>query len=246
MQLYTDYKQSSISMSDDELFQETLQKLFAQHRIDTIIETGTFIGKGSTRTISQAFPAARPPKNYFTIEANLAFHILACFNLRHWNFVKPLWGATVAKEKALRFIQNDESLRHHERYPAVFIDDLQDPVGFYTAEIEGKLGGHPLVNLTAWFGDTFLNRPEDLLYQLLLKWQDSAPLVVLDSAGGIGWLEYQTVRDTLGNKPYWLILDDIHHLKHFRSLADVQSRSDFQIIQYSLEHGWLVAEHLAH
>ncbi|GAB3269237.1 hypothetical protein GCM10027347_39160 [Larkinella harenae] len=232
-------------MSEDSLFQSTLRELFTRHIITTVIETGTFIGKGSTRTIANAFPANRPPQRYFTIEANLAFHLLARFNLRHWGFVKPLWGATIAQEEALQFIQKDEAIHHHERYPAVFIDDIQNPAGFYTAELEGKLGSHPLVNLTAWFGKTFLTRPEDLLHQLLLQWGDQRPLIVLDSAGGIGWLEYQTVRDTLGTKPYWLILDDIHHLKHFRSLTDVQNRPDFRVIEYSLEHGWLVAEHLA-
>ncbi|GAB4001928.1 hypothetical protein GCM10028807_59300 [Spirosoma daeguense] len=245
MKSYQDYARSSVSMSTDERFQQQLRQLFAQNRIDYIVETGTWLGTGSTRTIAKAVGENYKPKAYYTIEGNLTFHTLARFNLRHWDFVKPLWGDTVAKEKALTFIRQDDVLRNHEKYPDVFIDTLNNPVQFYTDEVEGRLGKNPVINAVDWFGNTFLNRKEDILRNLLLRHRDDRPLVLLDSAGGIGWLEYQTVRDTLGNRPYWLILDDIHHLKHFRSLADVQERSDFRMIDYSLPDGWMIAEHLA-
>ncbi|WP_019989159.1 hypothetical protein [Rudanella lutea] len=232
-------------MSKDTLFRQTLIDLFANNPIDYVIETGTWLGTGSTQTLATAFPANRPPKAYYTIEGNLTFHTIARFNLRKWSFVKPLWGDTVAKDKALAFIRQDEVLKNHEKYPDVFIDTLDNPVQFYTNEVEGKLGKNLIISAVDWFGNSFLNRPQDLLHQLVLRHRDDRPLVLLDSAGGIGWLEYQTVRDTLGNRPYWLILDDIHHLKHFRSLADVQTRPDFRVIAHSLQHGWLVAEHLA-
>ena len=244
MKSYQDYPHQSVSMSKDDLFRQTLTDLFQKNAIDYVIETGTWLGTGSTRTLANAFPANRPPKAYYTIEGNLTFHTIARFNLLKWSFVKPLWGDTVAKDKALAFIKQDEVLKEHEKYPDVFIDTLDDPAQFYTNEVEGKLGKNPVISVVDWFGNMFLNRPQDLLQQLVHKHRDDRPLVLLDSAGGIGWLEYQTVRDTLGNRPYWLILDDIHHLKHFRSLADVQSRSDFRIIEKSLQHGWLVAEHV--
>ncbi|RRA98718.1 hypothetical protein [Larkinella rosea] len=245
MKRYTEHTHFSISMSTDERFKQTLRNLFRQHRISYIIESGTFIGTGSTRTIAQAIPKNRPPESYFTVEANLAFHTLSRFNLMRWNFIKPLWGNTIARQDAVRFIQQDEALHHHERYPDVYIDTTDNPVQFYTDEVEGRLGNNLIINLVAWFGNTFLTRRENLLKELLQQYGHEKPLVILDSAGGMGWLEYQTVRDTLRGKPYWLILDDIHHLKHFRSFEDVKTRADFRIIDSSLQHGWLVAEHLA-
>ncbi|QMW02393.1 hypothetical protein [Spirosoma foliorum] len=245
MKSYQTYARSSVSMSTDERFKETLHQLFTQNQIDYIIETGTWLGTGSTKTIATTVEGKHQPKAYYTIEGNLTFHTIARFNLRKWDFVKPLWGDTVAKEQALKFIQQDEALHHHEAYPDVFIDTLDNPVQFYTNELEGKLGKNPVINAVDWFGSTFLHRKEDLLRSLLLRHQDLRPLVLLDSAGGIGWLEYQTVRNTLANRPYWLILDDIHHLKHFRSFADVQQRDDFRVIDYSVADGWMVAEHLA-
>lgn len=244
MKSYQEYPHQSVSMSKDTLFKQVLTDLFSVNQISYIIETGTWLGTGSTQTLASSFPKAHPPKIYYTIEGNLTFHIIAHFNLRKWPFVKPLWGDTVAKDKALAFIKEDEALKNHECYPDVFIDTLDNPIQFYTNEIEGKLGKNAIISVVDWFGETFLSRPQDLLYQLVNKHRDDKPLILLDSAGGIGWLEYQVVRDTLGQRPYWLILDDIHHLKHFRSLADVQSRSDFRIISHSLQHGWLVAEHL--
>lgn len=245
MKSYLDYPRSSVSMSTDGRFRSRLEQLFAQHPIDYIIETGTWLGTGSTRTIARAIGHNHPPKAYYTIEANLTFHALARFNLRQWTFVKPLWGDTVTQEKALQFIRQDDALRHHEQYPDVFIDTLDNPVQFYSDEVEGRLGNNPVINLVDWLGSTLLTRPADLLATLLTRHRDDPLLVVLDSAGGIGWLEYQTVRDTLGNRPYWLILDDIHHLKHFRSFQDVQQRADFRLIDHSLADGWMMAEHLA-
>ena len=232
-------------MSTDERFRTTLEQLFAGQPIDYVIETGTWLGTGSTKTLASLMERNHRPKAYYTIEGNLTFHTIARFNLLKWDFVKPLWGDTVAKEQALQFIQHDEALHHHDQYPEVFIDTLDNPVQFYTDEVEGKLGKNPVINTVDWFGNTFLHRKEDLLRTLLLRLRNEPLLVLLDSAGGIGWLEYQTVRDTLGNRPYWLILDDIHHLKHFRSFADVQQRSDFRMVDYSLADGWMVAEHLA-
>lgn len=245
MKSYQDYARSSVSMSTDERFKKTLQQLFTDNSIDYIIETGTWLGTGSTRTLSRIADTTHRPKAYYTIEGNLTFHTLARLNLLKWDFVKPLWGDTIAKAKALTFIQNDDVLRQHEKYPDVFIDTLDNPVQFYTDEVKGRLGKNPVINAVDWFGNTFLSRKEDLLSSLLTRHRDDRPLVLLDSAGGIGWLEYQTVRDTLGNRPYWLILDDIHHLKHFRSFADVQQRDDFRMIDYSLADGWMIAEHLA-
>ena len=245
MKSYKDYPRQSVSMSKDELFQSTLKDIFTKNNVDYVIETGTWLGTGSTQTLAKAFPANRPPKAYYTIEGNLTFHSIARLNLLKWPFVKPLWGDTVAKEKALQFIKHDEALHHHEQYADVFIDTLEDPVNFYTNEVEGKLGKNWVISLVDWFGETFLNRKENLLQNLLLQHRDNRPLVLLDSAGGIGWLEYQTVRDTLSNRPYWLILDDIHHLKHFRSFEDVRTRVDFRVIAHSLADGWMIAEHLA-
>jgi hypothetical protein len=47
----------------------------------------------------------------------------------------------------------------------------------------------------------------------------------------------------MGNAEYMLLLDDVHHLKHFRSLRDIRINKSFEILALNLEHGWLLARH---
>jgi len=48
----------------------------------------------------------------------------------------------------------------------------------------------------------------------------------------------------MGNKSYYLVLDDVHHLKHFRSLIDIKKDKKFEILCENLEHGWVIAKYL--
>jgi hypothetical protein len=70
----------------------------------------------------------------------------------------------------------------------------------------------------------------------------SHPLVLLDSAGGVGFLEFKTVLQILEGSSFFIILDDIHHLKHFRSYAHIKSDPSFMILGENLQHGWVVAK----
>ena len=84
-----------------------------------------------------------------------------------------------------------------------------------------------------------------MLEEWLHRMKTRRPLIVLDSAGGVGWLEYQIVVKEMGTAPYLLLLDDIHHLKHFRSLADIKNNSSFTVLGESMEQGWALAAHRA-
>ena len=84
---------------------------------------------------------------------------------------------------------------------------------------------------------------ENLLAKSLERVRDERPLVVLDSAGGTGWLEFTTLRETMGARPYVLLLDDVHHLKHFRSLQHVRRDGAFEILGLDEMHGWMLALH---
>ena len=47
------------------------------------------------------------------------------------------------------------------------------------------------------------------------------------------------------NKNYYILLDDTHHLKHFRGLDIIKNRGDFTIINSSDKNGWVLAHHKA-
>jgi len=184
-----------------------------------------------------------------TIEVNWLYWCQAKWNLREFRFVKPLLGRSVGLKRALEFIRTDEVLRNHVAYPDIWIDNTENPIQFYCSKVQGALGkqssspkevfhkllGH-IFSFCVWDGD-------DLLEKYLVKFRNTNPLVVLDSAGGIGYLEFKIVEENMRGKPYILLLDDIHHVKHFRSFKDIQSNRMFKILGVDEVDGWLIAKH---
>lgn len=87
-----------------------------------------------------------------------------------------------------------------------------------------------------WSGD-------GLLAKYLELFANDKPLIVLDSADGCGWYEFQTMLHVMADKPFLLMLDETRHLKHFRSLKHVQTDPRFQMIGFSPYHGWALTGH---
>ena len=205
-----------------------LAALFGARPIDIAVETGTHLGTGSTRIIADAFVASGClPRTFWTIEANHGFWTQAKANLAGYKFVRPLWGCSVRASEARTFMLNDEALLHPERFPDVYIDDYSNPLTGYAAEATS--GGE-----------------EDLLRKKLTSCKpDDYPFVALDSAGGLGWLEFKIVEETLRDRDYLLFLDDIEHIKHFRSFAFVRQadRTDWEVLLQ--KDGWAICRHRA-
>lgn len=248
MKPYRDYTLWSVSMHDSDELRQLLREAIVRHRITHVVETGTHEGLGSTRFIAESFPPEAQPKSFVTIEAGWKNWRRARRNLRRFPAVKAVWGHTLDVRSAIDFVERDECIRHHERYPDVFIDDVDDPVSLYTRELKRGLSRPPRgvrERLTFAFDRRWRYEGEGLLAASLLRVRDETPLIVLDSAGGTGWLEFTTVRETMGTRPYLLLLDDVHHLKHFRSLESVRGDRSFEILGLDERHGWMLAVHTA-
>ena len=238
MEHYALCPDASMTMRDDPALSHALRRLIAVACVDVVVETGTYLGTGSTRLIAACFPPAMPPRRFVTIEVNFSNWCHAKSNLRAFPFVECRWGASVALETALRFLDADEMLRDHASHTGIYIDDTDDPVAFYKRELHARIGFSAAVGLDEdakgllWDG-------EDLLPRMLAVHRGHRPLIVLDSAGGIGLLEFQTVLHVMGDKPFFLLLDDTHHIKHHRSLAYVRASSRFDLIAEGA--GWALA-----
>ena len=246
MKLYSEYPLWSISMNDSPELRQLLAEAIVRERIAHVVETGTFEALGSTRFLAETFASTMVPRTFVTIEANWRSWRRARRNLRRFPFVLPLWGQSLDACRALEFIETDECLREHQRYPDIFIDDVEDPVAFYRRELRGELGGVPRRlhrRLLRKFDHAVHYQGERLLERSLRKVRDESPLIVLDSAGGVGWLEFQTVMTEMQHRRYHLLLDDVHHLKHFRSLAHIRSDRSFRIVGQDERHGWVFATH---
>ena len=246
MKSYRDYPLWSVSMHDSTDLRRLLRDTIVRHGIKHVVETGTHEGLGSTRFVAESFPVDAGVLTFVTIEAGWKSWRRAKRNLRRYPFVTPLWGHTVPLRTAIAFVESDDCIRHHNRYPDVFIDDVDDPVGFYKSELERGLEGVPrhLHRRIQFAIDRRVRYAgENLLPKSLVRVRDKTPLVVLDSAGGTGWLEFTTLRETMGPRPYVLLLDDVYHLKHFRSLEHVRGDPSFEILGLDESHGWMLALH---
>lgn len=224
-----------------------LRDTLSMERIDHVIETGTFNGLGSTKFVSESFPKGRPPRQFVTIETNWSSWCQAKRNLRQFSFVLPLWGKTVPLDRALQFLDTDDVLRNHHNYPDIFIDDTSDPLQFYREEAKGRLGGvskNPRLAIHRMFDRILFYAGDNLLEKYLLKFRSANPLVILDSAGGIGFLEFSILEEVMRNHPYLICLDDVHHIKHFRSAIHIKNDPHFRLLGVDELEGWLLAKHL--
>lgn len=254
MKNYSEYKHASISMSTDAGFIKALDDLFKNNNIQYVIESGTFKGLGSTTTLAKAMLKNNIKiKEFITIEIDKKFHKEAIKNLKQFPFITPVCGLSVNFANAKRFIENDEAINHHEKFPDIFIDSVTNPKQFYLNEIEGKLSSFNQEKKN-WWSSIFSNSniensaasaypKENILEYALSSMKDKQPLILLDSAGGIGYLEFSKTMEIMKNHDFYLILDDIHHLKHFRSYRDVTENPKFTILGQDIAHGWILAKY---
>lgn len=247
MKLYSAAPKASITMIQDEKLSRLLAEMSSVIPITHVLETGTHVGLGSTRFIAEILSLQPvPPQRFVTIEANYRSWRRAVANLKKFPFVTPLWGLSTSRQEALRFIRDDPALQNHREYPDVFIDDVQDPVKFYSSEIAGRLGGNsrnPLETIRQFVDRRRFYAGEDLLAKWLEAFRSHRPLIVLDSAGGVGYLEFKIVQRQMIAHPHFLLLDDICHLKHFRSVEHVHGNGQFEILGENKEVGWLLAKY---
>lgn len=247
MRLYSTAPKANIRMQDDDSLRQALLTLYRQKPITHVLETGTNIGLGSTKFIAETLASQNaPPHQFVTIEANHNSWRQAKENLKPFPWVNPLWGLSTSREEALRFIGRDPVLLDHRKYPNVYIDDVDDPVGFYSNEIAGRLGGgtrNPIEKMREIADRPRFYAGEGLLEKWLEALRSYEPLIVLDSAGGVGYLEFNTVLRVMAKHPFLMLLDDICHLKHFRSYQDIYNDERFAVVGESKEAGWLLARY---
>ncbi len=218
-----------IQVHDSALLRERLVELGKILRPEVAIECGTHRGTGSTRIMIEVAAACGIPRIY-TMEISRNLFEESRRNLAIFPQVECLWGLSVDKHEAAEFIQSDPLLLERGPDPDIFIDFLPDPVSGYLRELEGALGG-----------DEGLAPPDRLLQTLVPSFVDRRPLFCLDSAGGVGLLEYQTVRALMGRNPFIVWIDDVNHVKHYRSLLDLQNDPAASHVSLNWAEGWGVA-----
>jgi hypothetical protein len=231
MKFYGEAPYASMEMRFDPLQHQLLVKLIKEKNIQYCIETGTYLGLGSTTNLARAFiESGVKVESFVTFEANHENYYKAVENLRKFPFIKPLMGSSMDQESIKNFIENDKPLLHPEHYPEVYSDFRpgQDPRPGYISESIGA----GIIKPPEWNDNA-------LLPYYLGSYTENKPLVVLDSAGGLGWLEFTTMMDIMEGSEFSLLLDDTEHVKHFRSLAYVRNTPEFELL--ATQNGWALA-----
>jgi hypothetical protein len=248
MRSYNEHEKHSVEMVNIKNLSEMLGEIHSKNRIDYVIESGTNKGTGSTKMLAEAFRVSTDPPRIKTIEANWRNWKKAAKNLKQYPFVEAIWGFSVPGSEAIDFVKNDDALLHHEKYPDIFIDGNENPMQFYLNELSGKFGSSrfKLLNLVLDFFESIDRKTkfagEDLLRKYLAEHKDSKPMIVLDSSGAIGFLEFSIVKEAMDKSPFYLLIDDIFHLKHFRSYEHIKNDPAYKILMLDEDGGWVFAE----
>jgi len=198
MKIFSSSSNYDINLNSSE-FEETVQIL--SQDVEEIIETGTFNGLGSTTVF------AKTGKPLTTIESCFDHFRQAVFNLKDFTNVKLLWGSSLNVKEMTEFIDADDIYESDMVLSkSIAVDGSSEgPQSFYKQEIMGFNTNPPT--------------KQDLLIELINN--DKKQLVFLDSAGGVGYLEFQkfmTLEDSK-RKNKILLLDDVSHVKHYRSVV---------------------------
>lgn len=174
-------------------FRDTVKRLVKEYDINEVVETGTFLGTGSTKVF------AGEGLNVFTIECNPNHITQAVQNLEGLNNVCFVHGLSLKRENLIKGLMS-------MTFPDGGIYDSTRPKVFYAQEVLQPV----LV--------------EDALSMFAKN--ETKQLVFLDSAGGVGYLEFIEFMSWPLNirRNKVLLLDDVTHVKHERS---VQSLKDW-------------------
>ncbi len=192
----------TVELNNPHFAQAVLDILKNNKDIEEIIETGTHNGTGSTKIFAKT---GLPVK---TIEVQRAHHDNAKENLKDFDNVEFFLGLSLPYDEMVKFIKDDQ---YYYKYAVEQgIDCEPDPVNFYIQEING------------WESPETRVKTENLLPNLINN--DKKQLILLDSAGGVGYLEYREVmklsKEQLSKKV--LMLDDINHVKHARTIERLE------------------------
>jgi hypothetical protein len=137
---------------------------------------------------------AETGKYVYTMECNAANHQIAQRNLAQYENVIAFHALSMKRETLIKFLLN-------EKFDVKTTYDSNFPKTFYMREVGQQVLFEDGLNL--------------------LCNNDRKQLIFLDSAGGVGYAEFMEVMsmhdDYLKNKI--IMLDDIQHIKHCRSVA---------------------------
>lgn len=174
-------------------FSKKITQLIRENNLKKIIETGTLYGLGTTRAIIQAL---KGDETVYSIECNPSHYRKAIENNKG-AIVQFLLGHSIGRAQ----IPVDPSF-----------DGLPDYIVVDHKERERKSKYNSEVNFPV---------NDHMLKYALSKMEYRPDLVILDSAGHMGFIEFKYLMK-YAHAPFYLALDDIFHVKHFDTMQFIR------------------------
>lgn len=191
-------------------FSKAVCRIFQERKPKRIIETGTYLGLGTTeilcRAIREAGLDAVLPDNEEGMRV-AEFHTIECNPMSYQVAKSNLQGYPVICHHGLSTPR--DYLPTREQIEAELITKVP--------ERELWVDGYGYERVAAYHQETDFAVQDDLLGKLLDKWDNRADFILLDSAGHMGFREFTYVIDRL-TAPCVIFLDDTNHVKHYNSM----------------------------
>ncbi|TWJ18862.1 glycosyltransferase [Geobacter argillaceus] len=216
----------SMSVDAETQFETELRKLFQEISPTSIIETGTYLGRGTSTIIWRALHDLQINADFTTIEVNPEHHRQAVEYFRaNGMTIKAELGLSVPKAMLPDEAKIAEQFVSNKEYESIYYD--------HDEAVRAKL----------YYSETNYNVPDNLLYKAMAQHHFKPDFVLLDSAGHIGFLEFQYFM-TLIQDDCYLMLDDVFHCKHYKTLQVIKQDPRFEIVVESGEKfGFCIAKY---
>ncbi len=223
-------KDKDLTQVDSESdFRNTIFEVINKYKPSKLLETGTYLGEGTTRIIIEALQNTGINNfEFYSIEINPNNLQQARFNLDR------------------RGLLNKVNLMNGLSVPKKLLPTL-DEINKYTVEnIEFNniiIDHHEQERALRYYQETnFIDAEDDLIDKVLQKFNYEPDFILLDSAGHIGNIEFNYAISKIKIKCI-IALDDANHLKHYKSYLQIKDDKRFRIIKKSDEKfGFVVAE----
>ncbi len=220
-----DTQKTLMSVNAVSEFGSRILQLFGEIRPRKIIETGTFLGTGTTAIIGAALRYHKIERaEFYSIEVNRQYFERAHSNVQQQRInVQLLHGLSVPRSllPSVEQIQKD------------FVDQKID--GIYVDWNEAQ-------RAVAYHQETDHAVADDLLGRCLERFQYAPDFLLLDSAGHLGYIEFRYAIEKVRARCH-LALDDTNHVKHYRSVQEMKADPRFKILHESPEKfGFCIAE----
>lgn len=183
-------------MSAGDSFMRWITTIIREHECKKIVETGSYMGTGTTRAIREALTG---DEEVYSIEVNPEHYAQAKKN-NEGTIIKFLNGLSIPKPKLpidTTFNVPDHVIVDH--YP-------ENRNALYQKEVRFDV-------------------TDALLKKVLKEWNNRPDFVILDSAGHLGLIEFKYLM-SMAKGTFFLALDDTDHVKHYESMQLIKADSE--------------------